>query len=185
MKKIGVLNIEQKNDIAKSLQTQIDAQQYDLELTSTNLEENFSNLNALVIPRGKSLLYSEILFNEDIKNKIISFVESGKPILLICGSMIVFMKNFGKECDGRKSFKLINAKMDNNVYNGNMKVQLLDEDTIKGNFTDAPRIYELGVEVKAVAFMDKEVTGIRQNNIFAFTYFDESGKSYNEFLKSI
>lgn len=160
------------------------------ELSLIGDRNDFRTLSGLVIPRGSSLFYSTKLFEAPLYEKIISFTDSGRPLLVTCGSMVVFMKEFGAGCENRRSFRLINARIDNGVFNGRHAVLLHNRAVVSGDFSDAPRIYDLGEGATETARLGNEIVGVKQDRggqgpIFAFSYLDVAGNSYADFLRAI
>lgn len=106
-------------------------------------------------------------------------------MLAICGSLICFAKNLGSGCCGRKTFGLLDTEVINDKIDGIYNVVLSNSKKISGDFTDAPILKELEKGVKVKARCSKEIVGIRQVNFWGYSYYDDSGESYKDFVKTI
>jgi len=89
------------------------------------------------------------------------------------------------ECEIARSIGIINAKVDNNCLDGEFKANLKDGMSVVGNFTDAPVIKEVGEHVETPAESNGHIVGVRDGNVFGFSYFDASGQSYGSFLAAV
>lgn len=171
MKTIGVINLGQINAIKKALLKNTKAH-----FTPLNEPCEISLVDAVVVPRGQSLLFSKKIVNKKWTNFFKKILSSKKPILAICGGMMVFAKELGEECEGRKTNKILDVRIDNNKINGVFN---------DWSFTDAPVIKILSSNVKVIFTLKKDIVAVRQNSLFAFTFFDPSGKAYKPFLQGI
>lgn len=156
-----------------------------VELVMIDFPEDIRTLDALIIPRGPSLCFSDSFFPNKWKSVIEDFLASDKPLLAICGSLICFAKNLGSGCCGRKTFGLLDTEVINDKIDGIYNVVLSNSKKISGDFTDAPILRGLGKNVEIKAKCGKEIVGIRQSNFWGYSYYDDSGKSYEDFIKSI
>ena len=180
MIKIGILQEEQKDGIKKALQNEIRRLGADAKLVPVEDESDFASINALVLPRGKSLVYSGLLGNTSLGRAVARFSKN-KPVLAICGSLIACAR-LGKGCVGRKTIRIVDAKVDNGQINGDFKVLLKNGRRCTGNFTHAPILCALGKNVEKIAEAQGNIVAVRDRNAFGFCYFDKTGKSYAPFI---
>jgi len=182
-KKVGILKFGQFNDIFFALKKRSGDE---MEFFLLNVDDETLDINdfdGIVLPRGKSLEYSNLLLETRWADFLKKFLLSGKPILTICGSLIVFAKDLGEQCEGRKSLRLVDIRVDNNYLNG-----FFDVDFVVGHcyqnchFTDAPKISVLSERVEVLAFYQKDIVAIKDGHIFGYTFFDKTGMAYDDFL---
>jgi len=181
---IGILAEGQKESIRKSLEQEIKRLGASIETVFVENEREFASLDALVLPRGKSMRFSEIMHNTRLGRAIAKFSKT-KPLLVICGSLIPCVKRLGKGCEGRKTIGIIDAKADNCCLDGNIQVILSNGRECIGNFTDAPILYGLGKKVEKLAEAKGKIVAVRGGNAFGFSFMDRTGVSYTPFLMAV
>lgn len=147
--------------------------------------DDLSSLDALIIPRGPSMDFSSQYVTPPWDSAIELFLDSGKPLLSICGSLICFAKTLGHGCEGRKTFGRLDAEVINDEIHGTYDVILDNSTHVSGDFTDAPVLRKLGGDIEIKARCEEEVVGIRQGNFWSYSYYDDSGESYEEFVREI
>jgi len=181
---IGILAEGQKDDIKRILDAEVRRLNFDIETLFIERADDLSAVDALVLPRGKSLRFGEIMCGTALGKSIAEFSKH-KPLLAICGSVIACTKRLGKGCEGRKTIGIIDAKVDNNCLDGDHKVTLANRRACIGNFTAAPVLSEMGKKVEAIAMTDGQIVAMKQGNIFGFCYIDYTGRSYDSFLRAV
>lgn len=185
VRRIFILERGQHRDISMALKREIKKHDLQIEVVPFNFASKLNSCHAFVIPRGGSADYSEVLWKDGFNQTLLSFARSGKSLLALCGGLIVVAKRFGKGCEGRRSLGLLDVAVDNDALNGTLTVTLADGTEISGNFNSAPVIHNLGEDTISLASLEGKIVGVRENNVFGFSYFDQTGISYLPFLESI
>jgi len=184
MVKIGILSEGQKEDMRAVLVDAAARQGIDVEIIFVEHGKDFAPLDALVLPRGKSLRFGEIFGGTPLGRAIVEFSKD-MPMLAICGSMIACVERFGRGCEGRNTIGIIDAKVDNGCLDGNLKVVLANGQECIGNFTEAPVLSDLGRNVEKIATCKGKIVALKDGNVFGFSYVDFSGRSYEQFLQAV
>jgi len=183
MVKIGILAEGQKEDMRAILADAAARRDIDVEIVFVEHGKDFASLDALVLPRGKSLRFGEIFGGTSLGRAVAEFSKD-MPVLVVCGSMIACAKRFGRGCEGRKTIGIIDAKVDNGDLDGNLKVVLANGQECIGNFTEAPALSGLGRNVEKIATCKGKIVALKDGNAFGFSYVDFSGRSYEQFLQA-
>jgi glutamine amidotransferase PdxT len=192
MKIIGVLDMAQSVQIIDALKKAVHAlgQADGIEFRLFTNPEDMKHVDALVIPRGSSIMFTRHIFSDAWKHAFENFHRADKPILTICGSAIVFARELGKECEGRSSHHLLSVRVDNNVIDGDCEV-IAGSETNKpvrccmGNFTDAPVFTPLHPEVEVLYTCEAYVVAVRDGSQYAYSFYDETGMAYVPFVKGL
>ena len=164
--KIGVLALQ------GSFHEHIEAlKKLNIETIQIKLPEQLDEIDALIIPGGESTTMLQLL--EKYKFDLKQFKDSGKPILGTCAGCIVLAK-----------LGLIDIKVERNAYGSQLfsfidEVVLEDKENnvekkkIKGVFIRAPKITDIGQEVKILATHNNKPVLVKQNNIMTATFHPE------------
>lgn len=184
-KKLFVLEKGQHEPISHALRKAITQCYLRIDLIPFNLDRELKGASGLVIPRGSSMEYSRMLWQSGFNETIFGFVKSGASLLVLCGGLIVAAQRLGKCCDGRRTLSLLDIAVDNDAIAGDHNVLLSNGLQVLGDFRNAPAIRDLGKNVQSVAVIEGRIVGVKENDVFGFSYFDQSGTSYVPFLLSL
>lgn len=180
--RIGILAECQCKDAKKALESAIKRHGFPAKAAYVLASGGFSKFDALVLPRGSSMHYS-MLVSGKLGARLRKFARR-KPVLAICGALIVCASELGRGCEGREKLCLLRATVDNNCLDGNSSVLLRGGKRALGSFTDAPVLRRLGRKVAVLARAKGRIVGAQDGNVFGFSYFDATGDSYLPFLEA-
>lgn len=117
-------------------------------------------------------------------DEVLQKIAKEKPILAVCGGMILAGSIPGKACEGRNLLGLIHGKIDNNELDGEYPIILHGKKT-NAVFSDGPVISDLSDTAEVIATLadDNRIIAVRDKNVFV-TAVHENGV-HEFFLKNI
>ncbi len=169
--KIGVLDIqgsvEEHFDALKSLK---------VEPVLVKKPEDFKGIKGLIIPGGESTTIGKLIKWFDLKKQIIEYAKKGRPIWGTCAGAILLAKNItGK--DQAESLKLMDITIERNAYGRQLdsfEAEIeFDGKIIPGIFIRAPKIVDVGKNVKVLTQYKGEIVAARENNFLVTNFHPE------------
>lgn len=125
-----------------------------LEAIEIRSQEELNKVDGLIIPGGESTVISEFL-----KNLIIPDI----PIFGTCAGCIILSK-----------FGLIDVEVQRNAYGSQLdSFEIKLDNGVNAVFIRAPRIVEVGKNVKILATLNNEPVLVKQGKILASTFHPE------------
>ena len=137
-------------------------------------------ISALLMPGGESTTIAKQLDRFGLRQPIIDFGMSGKPIMGTCAGCIILSSNILDQ-KGRdiQPLGLVNMSVRRNAFGRQaesferpLRIDGLDSD-FHGIFIRAPRIVDIGENVRSLASVGGEHLMVRQGNILALTFHPE------------
>lgn len=138
-----------------------------------------SEIDALVIPGGESTTMLKLI-SEEFENQIISFVAEGGGLIGTCAGLILIATEVLNP--NQRSFSLLPVTVERNAFGRQInsfvtnKLKILptiSESIMEGTFIRAPRIIQIGADVKIIAALNNEPVAVQLNKVFGFTYHPE------------
>jgi pyridoxal 5'-phosphate synthase pdxT subunit len=133
--------------------------------------EQFSDLDALVIPGGESTTITKAIERDGLEPAIRAHAEGGRPILGTCAGMIV--------CD-RDHLGLVDARARRNAYGRqlasfetDLEVAGIGPEPLRAVFIRAPWIEEHGEGVEVLARHEGHPVAIRDGAVVACSFHPE------------
>ncbi len=140
---------------------------------------HLSAIDGLVIGGGETTTISLLLDKYGFKTPLKDFVE-GRPVLATCAGLIIIAK---KVKDGESYLPVLDVTVKRNAYGrqvdsfeDDLDVAILGKKPYPGVFIRAPKIHKVGQKVDTLAFHDKKVVAVRQENILGLTFHPELTK---------
>ncbi len=144
--------------------------------------EDLERVSGLIIPGGESTTIGKLLRRFGLREAIIERVKSGMVIWGTCAGAILL----AKKIEGRQnadSLELMDITIERNAYGGQLDsfetqiefdcgVGVLGR-MVPAIFIRAPRILEVGPEVKILIKTGEEIVGAREKNMLATTFHPE------------
>ena len=158
------------------------------ELGSSNLlvknKDQLSDVASLVIPGGESTTLLKLL-DEDFREALVEFSESGKPVFATCAGAILVAKAVTNP--SQFSLSLIDIDIERNSYGRQVdssvtEIPLTDQGQsfllesqsfIEGVFIRAPRIKRVGENVEVLATLGSDPVLVRCRNVVVATFHPE------------
>lgn len=142
--------------------------------------EELDKCSSLIIPGGESTTIAMIMKRRGLHDHISRRIENGMPVFGTCAGMILLSRHI----DGRSehSFAALNASILRNAYGSQVHsfeahIDIQDENISIPNFPAvfirAPKIEEMGDEVKVLAEFNSAPVLVRQGTILAASFHPE------------
>jgi 5'-phosphate synthase pdxT subunit len=175
VKKIGVLDIQGSvEEHAKAVE------RAGAEFIFVKTAEDLKSVDGLIMPGGESTTIGKLLRKFGLRNAIIKRVKKGMPVWGTCaGAILLAKKIIGREkADG---LGLMNIVIERNAYGRQVdsfetKILFgagLKKKQIPAIFIRAPRIKEIGKNVKVLARNNNEVVAALQKNMLITMFHPE------------
>jgi len=146
--------------------------------------KNLSEIDALIIPGGESTTFVRMFAKFNLANEISNFA-SDHPVMGTCAGLIVLSRK--SDHLPYKPLGLIDISVSRNAY-GRQKDSFIDDITIclngrkeiyPGVFIRAPRIDQIGDDVKILAKHNNDIVMVESENILAATFHPELTDNYD------
>jgi len=157
--------------------------------------EQLDRADGLIIPGGESTTINKLLNRYQFKPSLDAFYGIGKPIFGTCAGMILLARQVVNEQFG---LNYIDLAVQRNAYGRQIEsfeqyIELdldhnMGHDPFKAIFIRAPRIIEVGPEVKILAKINNNVIMAQEKNILVSAFHPELGtdnRVHNYFLDMI
>ncbi|HEX8087496.1 MAG TPA: pyridoxal 5'-phosphate synthase glutaminase subunit PdxT [Blastocatellia bacterium] len=134
-------------------------------------------VDGLIMPGGESTTMLKFLLEEGMGDAIGAFAESGKPVFGTCAGAILLARTVKNP--NQPSLALIDIAVERNAYGRQIDSFIGEADVSLGGgpleavFIRAPRIVEVGPNVKTIATLRGEPVLVREGNILAATFHPE------------
>ena len=170
---IGVLAIQ--GDFDKHLQI---LQKLKVDALPVKTASQLIDCTGLILPGGESTTFINLLHKHDLWEEIKSFAQN-KPIFGTCAGLIVLANKVTK--NHVETMGVINIEIDRNAYGRQVDSFIdniqLDFNTGKfdfeGVFIRAPKIRQIGQDVKPLGWHGQDVVLAEQDNILVATFHPE------------
>lgn len=152
--------------------------------------EELAKVGSLVIPGGESTTLSRLIDRGELREPLLRFAATGKPILGTCAGLIMLSSGLVGETrsdwHGVCPLGLLDIKVRRNGF-GRQVDSFTEELVFVGEpdaavpvfavYIRAPRIVEMGAEAEAIATRpDGEVVAVRQGNVVGLSFHPELGE---------
>lgn len=188
MKQIGVLSLQGGFQRHIDILTRLGASPM-----GVRHSEELEQCSSLIIPGGESTTIAMIMKRRGLHNQISRRIREGMPVFGTCAGMILLSRHI----DGRSehSFAALDASILRNAYGSQVhsfeaEIDIQDEDMSISNFPAvfirAPKIEELGPEVKVLAEFNSAPVLVRQGKVLASSFHPEltdDGRIHEYFMR--
>ena len=175
--KIGVLGIqgsiiEHVNALEKS----------DVETIIVREKQDLNKIHGLIIPGGESTTISKLLERFNLSEKIKKKVKDGMGIYGTCAGAILLSKRIIDNNGGVKNLNLMDITVCRNAYGSqiysfvdNIDINELKLKMFPAIFIRAPKINEIGKNVKILAKYKNDIIFAQEENFMVSTFHPELG----------
>jgi pyridoxal 5'-phosphate synthase pdxT subunit len=140
----------------------------DVEVREVRTPEDLEGIDALVIPGGESTTIGLGVEREGLRQPLIDFIRSGKPVLGTCAGMIML---------DRTHLGVLDIEVRRNAFGrqlASFETELRFEGApLDAVFIRAPWVEELGEDVEVLAEVDGHPVAVRQGNVLAVAFHPE------------
>jgi pyridoxal 5'-phosphate synthase pdxT subunit len=140
----------------------------DVEVREVRTPEDLEGIDALVIPGGESTTIGLGVEREGLRQPLIDFIRSGKPVLGTCAGMIML---------DRTHLGVLDIEVRRNAFGrqlASFETELLfDGAPLDAVFIRAPWVEELGNDVEVLAEVDGHPVAVRHGNVLAVAFHPE------------
>ena len=146
-----------------------------IEIRSAN---ELSVVDGLILPGGESTTMSKLIDIFDLRQSLINFADSGKPVFGTCAGMIMLAKEVIDSASGQRSLGVMDIAVRRNAFGSQLdsfetKITF-DEKVVSVAFIRAPIVETLGPNVKVLSRLDNgAVVAVRQDNLLAAAFHPE------------
>ncbi len=149
-----------------------------VEVVSVKREEQFEDLDGLIIPGGESTTIGKLLERFGLGACIIRMISEGKPVYGTCAGMILL----AKRVEGRDQHLLeqMDITVARNAFGRQresfeipLSIPCLGEEPYCAVFIRAPLITETGENVEPLAYCNGELVAARQGNLLVSAFHPE------------
>lgn len=139
---------------------------------------DLSKVDGLIIPGGESTTMSKLIDIFDLRQALLDFIASGKPVFGTCAGMIMLAKEVIDSASGQQSLGVMDIAVRRNAFGSQLdsfeaKVQF-DQTAVSVAFIRAPIVETVGEKVKVLSQLDNgSIVAVRQDNILAAAFHPE------------
>jgi 5'-phosphate synthase pdxT subunit len=142
----------------------------DVGVREVRTPEDLEGLDALVIPGGESTTIGLGVEREGLREPLVEFARSGRPVLGTCAGMIML---------DREHLGVLDIGVRRNAF-GRQLASFETELSFEGSSVDAvfiraPWVEDVGEGVEVLAEVDGHPVAVRQGNILAVAFHPELG----------
>jgi 5'-phosphate synthase pdxT subunit len=140
-----------------------------------------SALDGLVLPGGESTTMLTLMAGNGLAGKLRELAGSGCPVLATCAGVILLAREVRRPA--QPSLGVVDVAVERNAYGRqidstvtSLAVELPGElgvSALEGVFIRAPRVVEVGPEVRVIARRGGDPVLLRQGNVLAATFHPE------------
>ncbi len=149
-----------------------------IESVFVRTSEELAAVDGLIIPGGESTAIGKLLLTYRMLEPLKKRILAGMPVFGTCAGMILLAKNVEKR--DQFSLKVLDIKVERNAYGrqlnsfeAKLEIPEICDKLVGGVFIRAPRISELGSNVKILAEYDGYPVLVRKDNILAASFHPE------------
>ncbi len=140
-------------------------------------KEDFSALDALIIPGGESTTMGRLVKKFNLDKKIIKMAQEGKPVYGTCAGMVLMAAEIEGE---HPHLKLIDICVlrnafgrQNESFETDLTVSLWGDKPFRGVFIRSPIVVRAGPSVEILSFFEDKIAAVRQGNLLATSFHPE------------
>lgn len=139
-------------------------------------------LDGLLLPGGESTTLSKLLRETGLFEPLREKLAGGLPVLATCAGLILLARHLTPGAGGEEpeTFGILDVEVRRNDYGRQvesfeapLRIPSLGVDPFPGVFIRAPRILKVGGGSEPIAFLDREVVGVRSGNRWGFSFHPE------------
>lgn len=142
---------------------------------------DLDGLRGLVLPGGESTTMLKLMEGSDLGGRLTEFVRGGLPVLATCAGVILLAREVRHAA--QRSLGVLDAVVERNAYGRQIDSAVVDlevcdpdelgAERLEGVFIRAPRVRELGSEVRVLARRGDDPVLLRQGCLLAATFHPE------------
>jgi len=143
--------------------------------------EGFDGLQGLVLPGGESTTMLTLMEGSGLRERVSELVRGGLPVLATCAGLILLAREVRHPA--QPSLGLLDAVVERNAYGRQIDSAVvalevcepgeLGADRLEGVFIRAPRVREVGGDVRVLARYGADPVLVRQGTLLAATFHPE------------
>jgi 5'-phosphate synthase pdxT subunit len=143
--------------------------------------DGLDGLRGLVLPGGESTTMLTLMDGSGLRERVSQLVQSGLPVLATCAGLILLAREVRHPA--QPSLGLLDAVVERNAYGRQIDSAVvalevcepgeLGADRLEGVFIRAPRVREVGGDVRVLARYGGDPVLVRQGSLLAATFHPE------------
>ncbi len=175
--RIGVLNLQGDSELHRNRILKFKNRMHVMLVKDPAM---LDEIDGIILPGGESPTISKLLDTHGMREKLHTFIASGKPVLGTCAGFILLSRF--KEQDTRVNpLGILNVTVKRNGF-GRQKESFEERVNvtwgkrnakITGVFIRAPRIIDMEKDVSVIAKLSKEPVGVIQKNVIGISFHPE------------
>ena len=143
--------------------------------------EGLDGVQGLVLPGGESTTMLTLMEGSGLRERVSQLVQGGLPVLATCAGLILLAREVRHPA--QPSLGLLDAVVERNAYGRQIDSAVvalevcepgeLGADRLEGVFIRAPRVREVGSDVRVLARYGGDPVLVRQGSLLAATFHPE------------
>jgi len=143
--------------------------------------DDLDGVGGLVLPGGESTTMLTLMEGSGLRERVSELVRGGLPVLATCAGLILLAREVRHPA--QPSLGLLDAVVDRNAYGRQIDSAVvaldvcepgeLGADRLEGVFIRAPRVREVGGDVRVLARYGDDPVLVRQGSLLAATFHPE------------
>lgn len=140
--------------------------------------KQLSSVDGLVLPGGESTTISKLIDIFNLREPLLSFITSGKPVFGTCAGMIMLSTEVLDAASGQQSLAAMDISVRRNAFGSQLdsfeaEVEF-DEAKVKVAFIRAPIVERVGEAVEVLSKLASgAVVAVREGNLLATSFHPE------------
>ena len=132
---------------------------------------DLEGLDAFLLPGGESTTISMGIDREGLREPILEFAKSGRPVFGTCAGLVLM---------GSEHLGLIDMEVERNAFGrqihsfeADITVSGIPDPPVRGVFIRAPRVDRVGANVEVLSEIDGAIIAVREGNCTAISFHPE------------
>ena len=139
---------------------------------------DLASVDGLILPGGESTTISKLIDIFSLRENLIDFITSGKPVFGTCAGMIMLAKEVLDAASGQRSLEAMNISVRRNAFGSQLdsfETELeFDGKLAKVAFIRAPIVERVGPSVEVLSKLPNgAVVAVRSGNLLATAFHPE------------
>lgn len=154
-----------------------------LDAREVRLPEQLRDLDGLIIPGGESTTIGKLIDRFRLRQPIVDFARSGRPVWGTCAGMILLGREVDKETRARSQplLELMDLTVRRNAFGTqldsfetDLDIPVIGPEPLHAVFIRAPIISTVGTDVEILSVLpDGRIVAARQKNLIATSFHPE------------
>lgn len=149
-----------------------------VEAVSVRTAVDLSNVDGLIVPGGESTTMSKLIDIFSLRQPLLDFAHSGKPLFGTCAGMIMLAREILDSASGQQSLGVLDISVRRNAFGSQLdsfetKIDFAGS-PVEVAFIRAPIVERVGDEVETLSKLpDGTVVAVRQGSLLATAFHPE------------